>query len=119
MAIFSNTTEETTQQPAATTANLHVEKYADVLIQPRLSEKAVKLNGINKYVFKVSNSSNKVQVKKAVEKFYGVKVDSVNIVKVEGKIRRYGRSVGKTSDYKKAIVTLKADSKKPEIMKGA
>jgi ribosomal protein L23 len=39
------------------------------LIQPRLSEKAVKLNGINKYVFKVSNSSNKVQVKKAVEKF--------------------------------------------------
>lgn len=127
MAIFAKKTEEKTEIPAsastqaavANAATAAIEKFAHVLIQPRLSEKAVKLNAINKYVFKVKLTANKVSVKKAVEKFYGVKVAFVNIIKVEGKLRRYGRTSGKTSDYKKAIVTLKPDSKKPEIMKGA
>lgn len=123
MALLKQTTEETTQAP--TTAEkqqaretLAIEKVAHVLLQPRLSEKAVRLNAINKYVFKVKLSANKIEVRKAVEKFYGVKVLSVNIIKVEGKMRRYGRTTGRTNDYKKAIVTLRPDSKKPEIMKG-
>ena len=126
MAIFTKKNEEETKavseqapQAVAVSSAPAVEKFDNVLMMPRLSEKAVHLNNINKYVFKVKLSANKVTVKKSVEKFYGVKVAFVNLIKVEGKLRRYGRTSGKTSDYKKAIVTLKPDSKKPEIMKGA
>jgi large subunit ribosomal protein L23 len=121
MAIFSKKSDEETQAVDTTAKSSNsaaIEKVAHVLIQPRLSEKAVHLNSINKYVFKVKLSANKVEVKKAVERFYGVKVSSVNIIRVEGKKRRYGRTAGQMSDYKKAVVTLKPDSKKPEIMKG-
>lgn len=91
----------------------------DIIIQPRLSEKAVRHNAMNQYVFKVKATANKVSVKKAVEKFYGVKVAKVNMVTMQGKYRRYGQTMGKMRDFKKAIVTLTPDSKKPEIMKGA
>lgn len=120
MAIFSQKTEDTSvKNQSSKPASLNVEKYADVLIKPQLSEKAVKLNGLNKYVFKVKTSANKLEVRKAIEKFYGVKVANINMIKNEGKVRRYGRFTGKMSDFKKAIVTLKEGSKKPEIMKGA
>ncbi len=82
-------------------------KIPSVLIQPRISEKSGKLAAMNKYVFKVKNSANKVEVKKAVENFYKVHVMQVNMVVNSGKARNFGQRAGRTSSFKKAIVTLK------------
>ncbi len=86
-------------------------KLVGVLLQPRISEKAAHLSEQSKYVFTVSQKANKVSIRNAVEKFYGVKVARVNIIRIMGKARRYGKTQGKTSDYKKAIVTLTPNSK--------
>lgn len=77
-----------------------------ILKQPHVTEKATQLAGENKYVFQVHDSANKVEVKKIIEKMYGVKVEFVNILNVIGKKRRVGRSYGKQSGFKKAIITL-------------
>lgn len=90
-----------------------------VIRQPRLSEKAVALNAQNKYVFTVSVKATKLQVRRHLEALYGVTVASVNMIRMAGKTRRYGRTVGKTSAFKKAIVTLTKDSKKPEVLEAA
>jgi len=82
-----------------------------VLIQPRISEKAGKLAEINKYVFKVAKGANKVEVKKAVEGAYKVRVLQVNMVTNLGKSRNFGQRAGRTQTFKKAIVTLKAGDK--------
>lgn len=82
-------------------------KIPAVLLQPRISEKAGKLVSLNKYVFAVLKSANKVEVKKAVEKHYKVRVVQVNMVNTQGKLKNFGRIAGKTSGFKKAIVTLK------------
>ncbi len=94
-------------------------RISDILVQPRLSEKAVAMNKLNQYVFTVKKDTNKIEVRKALEKFYGIKIARVNMVKVQGKVRRYGRSTGKMSDFKKAIITLTKDSKKPETIEAA
>ncbi len=78
-----------------------------VLIQPRISEKSGKLAGLNKYVFMVKKQANKVEVKKAVESKYGVRVTQVNMVNTKGKPRNFGRTAGRTGDFRKAIVSLK------------
>jgi large subunit ribosomal protein L23 len=89
------------------------------LVIPRLSEKASLMARLNKYVFKVEGKINKVELRKAIEKAYGVKVANINMVSVKGKYRRYGRNYGRTSDFKKAIVTLTSDSKKLNLIEGA
>ena len=61
-----------------------------------------------KYTFRVPLTSNKVQIRQAVEQIFNVKVEKVATIRVEGKRKRMGRTIGKRSDYKKAIVTLKA-----------
>ncbi len=86
-------------------------KTPSVLVQPRLSEKASKLAASNKYVFRVLNTANKVEVKKAVEKAYRVHVVQVNMITTQGKSRTFGRTSGRTSDFKKAIITLKQGDK--------
>ena len=82
-----------------------------ILLQPRVSEKAGKMTEMNKYVFVVAKSSNKVEVKKAVEAAYKVKVTQVNMITNKGKNRTFGQTKGRTSDFKKAIVTLKQGDK--------
>lgn len=77
-----------------------------VLIRPLISEKAGRLSTIGKYVFVVHPNATASEVKKEIQKVYKVKVASVNIVKLPGKVRRTGRTRGKTSDIKKAILTL-------------
>ena len=94
-------------------------RTSDVLLKPRLSEKAVDLGKLNQYVFNVQRTANKIEVRKVLEKLYGIKIARVNIVTVQGKTRRMGRTKGKTSNFKKAIVTLTKDSKKPEVMEAA
>ena len=86
------------------------------LVFPRLSEKASALARLNKYVFKVEGKVNKVELRKALEKAYGVKIADINMVSMKGKIRRYGRTEGRMSNFKKAIVTLKPDSKRIDLI---
>lgn len=83
----------------------------DVLIKPVITEKALSMMEENKYTFYVLPDANKIEIKHAVQKQFGVEVEKVNTMIVKGKVRRQGRSVGRTSDRKKAIVQLKAGSK--------
>ena len=75
------------------------------------TEKGSVMLRLNKYLFWVDIAANKIEVKKAIEDMYKVKVDSVNTVMMRGKLKRVRYAVGKTSDWKKAIVTLEAGSK--------
>ncbi len=75
------------------------------------TEKSTLSEPMNKYLFLVDNSSNKIQIKRAVEEIYKVKVKDVNTVIYRGKIRRVRREAGKAADKKKAMVTLKEGHK--------
>ena len=83
----------------------------DILVSPHVTEKASLLEGENKYVFRVRKNANKVQIRRAVEAFYGVNAISVRIVNVHPKKRRLGRIEGKRGGYKKAIVKIKKGEK--------
>jgi len=75
------------------------------------TEKGSNLMSFNKYLFWVDKNSNKVEVRKAVESIYKVKVNTVNTMTVKGKPKRVRYAMGRTSDWKKAIVTLKQGEK--------
>ena len=87
----------------------------DIILKPVLTEKGYDGIATKKYTFIVKKDANKTQIKEAVEKLCGVKVDSVNTVNCKGKLKRMGRNAGYTPDRKKAIVTLKEDSKSIEF----
>ena len=78
----------------------------DILVRPIVTEKTSVMMQDNKYTFEVPLNANKTEIRQAVEKVFNVKVVSVNTVRVSGKTKRMGRSEGRTSDYKKAIVRL-------------
>ena len=80
--------------------------YQDILIEPILSEKSTNLREMGKYVFKVDMSATKIQIKEAVARLFSVKVLSCNVMNMKGKNRRVRYKMGKTSSWKKAIVTL-------------
>ena len=86
-----------------------------IIIKPLLTEKSYSGIANKVYTFVVAKNAGKVEIKKAVEELFGVQVEKVNTVNVKGKKKtqntKAGRTVGKTSDYKKAIVTLKETSK--------
>lgn len=86
--------------------------YRDVIIKPIITEKSMKLLADdNKYTFKVAPTTNKIEIRQAVENLFGVKVTRVNVMNTKAKKRRVGRTVGVRPGYKKAIVTLaKGDS---------
>lgn len=75
------------------------------------TEKGSVLLPLNKYLFWVDTGANKIEIKRSVEDIYKVKVDAVNTISMRGKLKRVRYAVGKTSDWKKAIVTLKDGSK--------
>jgi large subunit ribosomal protein L23 len=77
-----------------------------IIKKPIITEKTSMLREQNKYVFEVDKNANKIEIKKAVEKFFKVKVKKVNTTMIRGKKRRRGRIEGRTPDRKKAIVTL-------------
>lgn len=87
----------------------------DIIIEPILSEKSYDGIAVKKYTFKVAKNATKTQVKTAVEQIFGVKVDKVNTSNYDGKVKRMGRNEGRRSAFKKAIVTLTADSKSIEF----
>ena len=86
-----------------------------IIIRPLLTEKGYDGIADKRYTFVVAKSANKTAIKLAVEKLFGVQVESVNTVNCKGKLKRMGRNAGYTPDYKKAIVQLKADSKAIEF----
>jgi large subunit ribosomal protein L23 len=79
-----------------------------VLQAPVVSEKSTMLaDRQNKYVFKVKKTATKKNIKQAVEAMFNVQVDSVNVLNVKGKTKRFGRFMGSRSDWKKAYIKLK------------
>ena len=90
----------------------------DIIVRPIITENSMDGLANRKYTFRVDKSANKIEIRKAVEKLFGVKVEKVNTISVKGKKKRMGRSEGYTSDWKKAIVTLTADSKTIEFFDG-
>lgn len=83
-----------------------------VLIGPLLTEKGTLLKERdNKVLFKVAKDANKIEIKKAVEEIFNVKVERVATMNCKGKLKRMGRYEGKRPDWKKAIVTLKEGEK--------
>ena len=87
-------------------------KAYDIIKKPVLTEKSYADMAEKKYTFEVAVNANKTEIKLAIEEiFEGVKVESVNTMRILGKMKRQGRTQGRTPEVKKAIVTLKADSK--------
>ena len=97
-------------------------KFAhDIIRKPIIPERSMEVifdregNEIKRYSFEVPQSANKVEIKKAVEEIFGVKVADVNTINVTGKLKRMGRYEGRRASYKKAIVTLAKGSKTIEF----
>ncbi|NNV07015.1 50S ribosomal protein L23 [Geobacillus sp. C56-T2] len=87
----------------------------DIIKRPIITENTMDLIGQKKYTFEVDVKANKTEVKEAVEKIFGVKVEKVNIMNYKGKFKRVGRYSGYTNRRRKAIVTLTQDSKEIEL----
>ena len=90
----------------------------DIIIKPIITEASMMGVAFKKYTFKVAADANKVEIAKAVEELFGVKVAKVNTLTVNGRMRRYGRFEGYKASWKKAIVTLTEDSKTIEFFDG-
>lgn len=87
----------------------------DIILKPLVTEKTTSLMEENKYAFVVDKRANKIEIRKAIEELFGVKVEAVNTINVSGKPKRVGIHRGYTPDRKKAIVTLKEGSKPIEL----
>jgi large subunit ribosomal protein L23 len=84
----------------------------DIVVRPIITEKSTLLKDAgNQYIFEVQRDANKIEIKKAVEKLFKVKVVSVNVSNMEGKKKRLGRFAGKKPDWKKAVVKLSPKDK--------
>ena len=91
----------------------------DIIKRPVITEQSMADVADKKYVFEVDINSNKTEIKAAIEAIFGVKVAKVNTVRMQGKVKRTGAyPAGRRSAYKKAIVTLTADSKTIELFEG-
>ena len=90
----------------------------DILLQPVVTEKSMDDAALKKYTFKVAKTATKTEIKDAVEAAFGVTVEKVNTANFDGKLKRQGRTQGRTSSYKKAIVKLTESSKPIEFFEG-
>ena len=90
----------------------------DIIKRPIITEQSMANTEMKRYTFEVAKNANKIEIAKAVEEIFGVKVAKVNTISVKGKKKRMGRSEGYTSDWKKAVVTLAEDSKTIEFFDG-
>ena len=91
----------------------------DIIIRPVISEQAMEDMDIKKYAFEVEKTANKIEIAKAIEEIFGVKVAKVNTLNMIGKEKRTGRfPAGRRASWKKAMVTLTADSKSIEFFEG-
>ncbi len=83
----------------------------DIILKPIVTEKSMENSALNKYTFKVDKRSNKVEIRNAIQEIFKVDVIKVNTVSMRGKMKRHGKYLGRTSDWKKAVVTLKEGQK--------
>ena len=90
----------------------------EIIKKPVITENAMDQMADRKYTFEVAKDANKIEIKKAVEEVFGVKVEKVTTMRVLGKVKRMGANSGKRPDWKKAIVKLTADSKTIEFFDG-
>lgn len=90
----------------------------DIIIKPIITEASMMAAQEGKYTFKVAKDANKIEIKKACEELFDIKVAKVNTMPVRGQTRRQGASVGRTASWKKAIVTTTEDSKTIEFFDG-
>lgn len=90
----------------------------DIIKRPIVTEQSMEGVEAKKYVFEVSPSANKIEIKKAVEEIFGVEVARVNTMNYMGKEKRQGVHVGRRPAWKKAVVTLKEKSKTIEFFEG-
>ncbi|MFZ5657746.1 MAG: 50S ribosomal protein L23 [Pseudomonadota bacterium] len=91
-------------------------KLYSIIRAPRISEKTARLQEVsNQYVFEVSTEANKLEIKEAVEKIFGVNVRSVNVVNVKGKNKAFKFRMGRRGDWRKAYVTL-AEGQSIDVM---
>lgn len=90
----------------------------EIIIKPIITEKSMSMFADKKYTFRVAKSATKIDIARAVEELFDVKVAKVNTLNVKGHLRRQGRTQGYTSDWKKAVVTLKKDSKTITFFEG-
>jgi large subunit ribosomal protein L23 len=113
-------TTKKSEEPKAKKSKAKKEETGDayrVLMHPLVTEKGSFLSVTNQYVFAVAPETNKVEVRKAIRKVYGVDPIKVNIMNVAGKKVKYGKTQGRTKSWKKAIITLAA-GQKIEIQEG-
>ena len=91
----------------------------DIIRRPVITEQSMESVADKKYVFMVAVDADKTQIKAAVEQIFGVKVAKVNTIRMQGKAKRTGAyPMGRRPEYKKAVVTLTADSKTIEFFEG-
>ena len=91
----------------------------DIVKRPVITEQSMEAIADKKYVFMVAVDANKIEIKNAVEEIFGVKVEKINTIKMQGKAKRTGAyPMGHRAAYKKAIVKLTADSKTIEFFEG-
>ena len=91
----------------------------DIIIKPVITEQSMADVADKKYVFQDAIDANKTEIKAAVEEIFGVKVEKVNTLRMDGKLKRQGAyPQGRTASYKKAMVRLTADSKTIEFFEG-
>jgi large subunit ribosomal protein L23 len=87
---------------------MNQERLMKVLLDPRISEKTVSLNtNFNQVTFRVLPDATKLEIQGAVELLFNVKVAAVRVANVKGKVKRFGRRLGKRNDWKKAYISLK------------
>jgi large subunit ribosomal protein L23 len=95
-------------------------KLTDIIRRPLITEKtSIQREDGRTIVFEVARDSNKVEIRQAIEKLLGAKVDTIRTSIVHGKIKRQGRFAGQRPDWKKAYVTLREGQKMPEFLEGA
>ena len=91
----------------------------DIIKRPVITEQSMENVADKKYVFQVAIDANKTEIKAAVEEIFGVKVAKINTIRMQGKVKRTGAyPAGRRAAYKKAIITLTADSKTIELFEG-
>ena len=95
---------------------LHQERLMTVIRGPHLSEKAHMASESNQVVLKVRTDASKAEIRQAVELLFDVKVSEVRVVNVKGKNKRFGRTMGRRSDWKKAYVRLAEGSSVEELL---
>ena len=111
------TTKKTTKKAETVKTGKATIKSYDCIIKPLLSEETMKnMETMNKITVQVNKNSNKVEIKNAFEAIFGVKVKQVNVSNVRAKDKRVGKYSGKTSSYKKAVITL-AEGQSLDLLK--